>query len=1213
MGNTQAGDLKSAKSGKSPGKVKALIKIRGKRAGKPDDPPFTGIVPERQDKSTENEDATPKDKCVTPTSAESSSESVFTDPSALTPVGFSTEINECYYSDENVNINNVVIPDSVPSNFMELPLNSFKLNEFKERKNEELGKRLSKLGLSKTSQISLESDLRDCFVSDNIECIVVEQCPDHLNCSSPLNHQRCEGMANYSSGPTEYKRPTSVPAASPDLSEGNLVLKRVISLTLDKDVMENRVTKPKFVPEKLDFKLYENLKVRYMLINWYLSEFSENHQLKHLVQNQNLKLLATQFCTHLLAAGVLHQIPDKDVPMYNIFKPDLMYYWAHSETPASVPQTPGRLNSLSWPPTSPCPSEVFTSSPIASNGAIKESSPVKSSAKDAKILALEDEIKCLKQDLEKYKTLIEIQTLTNNAVKDFGSPSDTRNFFCQHCDICRNKLNDFNDPSESNAQFNAEAQSSIIITEASTDDSFLPNEVPVPQLLAETPVKKTQNGFSMVSPSFYTYKTPPTSFEKHTDKPCKLAAISLQNDLTGLDATSPPNLNVSASDISPPSGVSPAVLGPLLYLASQPPPPSDLVEPLHTETSDIPLPLTLSPIPPPPPCYSKMYDVQSPLLIQDIPVPPALPQFPTVPSPSEESVIPPLPQMQSIPPPPPPLPSETHFIPPAPPPPQTPAIPPPPPLPQIPGIPFHSPQIPGIPPPPPPTEMHGILPPTQTFGVPPPPPPPLANGAPPPPPLLISDAPTPPPPPIGQTPAPLPTPPVGGWNPYKSMLRKEVVTPKAPMKPLYWTRLVVPNVTATPTPTTPSSEAIWSQVEELKLDNLTEFTDLFSRQIITKSVPKKKIQTKTKIEPIKILDSKRSQNVGILAQSLHVEFSEIENAVYTFDTSVVSLEALQQIYEVRAAPEELRQIREHLEMKPDIPLDKPEQFLYELSEISNFAERISCFMVQIEFDDSIVNIDNTLNNIKSTCEFLTSNNSLIRLLSIILTLGNYMNGGNMSRGQADGYGLEILAKLKDVKSKDAQVTLLHFVVATYMREYDYLSIKDAPLPVPQPEEIRRASAVNFDDVHADLQVLQTNLKTCENRIQKVLESSTEEYLQPFKEKMAHFIINAKDQLKTQLENLDQCKKQFVKTMIMYRYKSKAVGLEATPPSDFFDLWYHFCKDLKDIWKKELLRLEKEKKSELKKLQAQRNMESVRRNIQPNSLKEKVKKLLEEEM
>lgn len=57
-----------------------------------------------------------------------------------------------------------------------------------------------------------------------------------------------------------------------------------------------------------------------MLVNWYLSEFCEDSHLCQLLQGHDLKLLAVQFCTHLLAAGVLRQIPDKDVPMYTIFK-----------------------------------------------------------------------------------------------------------------------------------------------------------------------------------------------------------------------------------------------------------------------------------------------------------------------------------------------------------------------------------------------------------------------------------------------------------------------------------------------------------------------------------------------------------------------------------------------------------------------------------------------------------------------------------------------------------------------------------------------------------------------------------------------------------------------------------------------------------------------------------------------------------------------------
>ena len=41
-----------------------------------------------------------------------------------------------------------------------------------------------------------------------------------------------------------------------------------------------------------------------------------------------------------------------------------------------------------------------------------------------------------------------------------------------------------------------------------------------------------------------------------------------------------------------------------------------------------------------------------------------------------------------------------------------------------------------------------------------------------------------------------------------------------------------------------------------------------------------------------------------------------------------------------------------------------------------------------------------------------------RVLGIILALGNYMNGGNRQRGQADGFAIDILPKIKDVKSKD---------------------------------------------------------------------------------------------------------------------------------------------------------------------------------------------------
>ena len=63
---------------------------------------------------------------------------------------------------------------------------------------------------------------------------------------------------------------------------------------------------------------------------------------------------------------------------------------------------------------------------------------------------------------------------------------------------------------------------------------------------------------------------------------------------------------------------------------------------------------------------------------------------------------------------------------------------------------------------------------------------------------------------------------------------------------------------------------------------------------------------------------------------------------------------------------------------------------------------------------------------------LIVSSSLKKVFGLILALGNYMNGGNRQRGQADGFGLEILPKLKDVKSKENSITLLHFIVMKYI-------------------------------------------------------------------------------------------------------------------------------------------------------------------------------------
>lgn len=324
------------------------------------------------------------------------------------------------------------------------------------------------------------------------------------------------------------------------------------------------------------------------------------------------------------------------------------------------------------------------------------------------------------------------------------------------------------------------------------------------------------------------------------------------------------------------------------------------------------------------------------------------------------------------------------------------------------------------------------------------------------------------------------------------MTRKCAKNPAKPMKPLYWTR-IVSTVTSISSTTAETSEVdsaasstttsiqkkseLWQEIDETSLDNLDEFTELFSRQAVVPKKPVEETVKPVKIKTIKVLDSKRSQSVGIFSRSLHVDFSEIEHAVYHCDTSVVSLEALQTLMDIKATAEELEMIKAAA-ASGEAPLDPPEEFLLKISNFSCSAERISCIVFQAEFDEGCNSVSRKVDTVRALCEILIESDELKELFSIILTLGNYMNGGNHTRGQADGFGLEILAKLKDVKSRDSRVTLLHFIIKTYISRCRKggTPLYEVKLPIPDPGDIARTLSVDFKELKDQVVALQNKLK-----------------------------------------------------------------------------------------------------------------------------------------
>ncbi|NXY40719.1 FMN protein, partial [Ceuthmochares aereus] len=546
--------------------------------------------------------------------------------------------------------------------------------------------------------------------------------------------------------------------------------------------------------------------------------------------------------------------------------------------------------------------------------------------------------------------------------------------------------------------------------------------------------------------------------------------------------------------------------------------------------------------------------------------------------------------------------------------------PPPPPPPFPPPLPDSS--LRGLVPPPPPLPV-GLTSLTPQFGSGPPLPPPLSEGCrniqapppPPPPPPPLPGLGPPVPPPLPGSGLPLPPPPPGPGFFFNSTLssnqgpRKPAIEPSRPMKPLYWTRIQLQGSRKTTMPT------LWESLEEPDILDTTEFEYLFSkdstqekRKPLSETYEKKPKAKKI----IKLLDGKRSQTVGILISSLHLEMKDIQQAILCVDDSIVDLETLEALYENRAQKDELEKIKQYYQTSKEEELkllDKPEQFLYELSQIPNFTERAQCIIFQSVFSEGITSVHRKVDIITRVSKALLNMKSVKEILGLILAFGNYMNGGNRTRGQADGFGLEILPKLKDVKSRDNGINLVDYVVIYYLRHCDKEAGTDkSTFPLPEPQDFFQASQVRFEDLIKDLRKLKRDLEASEKQMMLVCRESSAEHLQPFKEKLEEFFQKAKDERNKEESSLENAQKCFEETVGYFGIKPKPGEKEITP-NYVFTVWYEFCSDFKTIWKRESKSISKERikvaQQSVSKLTAEKKVETKR--INPTaSLKERLR-------
>uniref|UniRef100_A0A667ZMD6 FH2 domain-containing protein n=1 Tax=Myripristis murdjan TaxID=586833 RepID=A0A667ZMD6_9TELE len=122
-------------------------------------------------------------------------------------------------------------------------------------------------------------------------------------------------------------------------------------------------------------------------------------------------------------------------------------------------------------------------------------------------------------------------------------------------------------------------------------------------------------------------------------------------------------------------------------------------------------------------------------------------------------------------------------------------------------------------------------------------------------------------------------------------------------------------------------------------------------------------------------------------------------------------------------------------------------------------------------------------------------------------------------------------------------------------------------PLPEPQDLFQASQMKFEDFQRDLRKLRKDLNACSAETEKVCKVSTEDNLQPFKDKMDEFLSQAKTELDTQEKQLADTQKIFLELSVFFSVKPKA-GEKEVSPNTFFSIWHEFSTDFKEQWKKE---------------------------------------------
>lgn len=472
------------------------------------------------------------------------------------------------------------------------------------------------------------------------------------------------------------------------------------------------------------------------------------------------------------------------------------------------------------------------------------------------------------------------------------------------------------------------------------------------------------------------------------------------------------------------------------------------------------------------------------------------------------------------------------------------------PNPSVPGGPPLIPGAPGGPIPPPPMQA----------AMPPPPPPPPGGMPPPPPP-----PPGGPPPPPGMAPLGPPPPPGAPMGP--GLKKKNIPQPSNPLKSFNWAKLAENKLEGT----------VWTDIDDIKVFKILDLEDIektFSAYQRQQKESEDDTVTSKKVKELSVIDGRRAQNCNILLSRLKLTNEEIKRAILTMDEQEdLPKDMLEQLLKFVPEKSDVDLLEEH---KHELDrMAKADRFLYEMSRINHYQQRLQSLYFKKKFAERIVEVKPKVEALTRASKEMLQSRNLKQLLEVVLAFGNYMNKGQ--RGNAYGFKVSSLNKIADTKSSiDKNITLLHYLITILEQKYPKVAVFQEEL-----QSVPEAAKVNMTELEKDINNLRSGLKSVEMELdfQRGLPQVSGD---KFVSVVSHFITVASFSFSEVDDSLTEAKELFLKAVQHF-------GEDATrmQPDEFFGIFDQFLQAFADAKQEnENMRRRKEEEERRARMEAQ---------------------------